>query len=234
MEIGRAAARQSALSAFVALALAVLGATLPVSAAGDAEDPGRDVEASIVRIVARGCGWERFGSGVLTADGVLTNRHVVSNAVEVEVELADGTTRAAGVVRESVELDLAVLGSARTETVPWPEAGSLAEWAAGTTRVGDPVEVIGHPGGGDRVRQPGRVQAEARGQVAPDPDRLWQLDVEVAPGSSGSGVFDRDGRLVGLVYAAAIGDGGALVMRGADVRAAVGTAQLTPFVDCPA
>ena len=233
MEFGRTAFRQSLLSLVVTLSIVALGVTVPWIIDGDADTTTADPAVTVVRVRTIGSGWERVGSGVLTSDGVLTNRHVVAGASEVVIEYADGATRAVSIVRDGGWLDLAVLELA-PNGVGLRDGGEVAaaRWAAASARVGDVISVRGFPGGGEFVDQGGTVSFEVRGEVAPDPDRLWQLDVAVRPGSSGSGVFSSSDELIGIVYAAAFGDNGALVMRADDIQRAAATATVTNLVKC--
>ena len=72
-------------------------------------------------------------------------------------------------------------------------------WETGAARqaadlkVGDPVYAVGAPLGLELSLSEGIV-AQLRGGPPP----LIQTTAAISPGSSGGGLFDRDGRLVGL------------------------------------
>lgn len=124
------------------------------------------------------------GSGT----ALLTNRHVVEGAGTVGVRsLAGGAEVRVTGVRLSTSADVAVLEVADPDALP-------AAVALGTDprTTGDEVRLIGFPAA-TPFTAAGRI-------VEAVPDRLL-LEVEVAPGASGSPVVAEDGRVVGQVHA---------------------------------
>lgn len=153
-----------------------------------------------VNVEVLGCDRRYEGSGVTVAPGtVLTNAHVVAGAEVVEVRLPDGSTRSAQVVVHDGERDLAVL--AVTDHPQSPLA--IADATIGAEAV-----VIGHPGGQDEARvAAARVERRATavgrditGATTAEREVLF-LAARLRPGDSGAPVVDRDGRIVGLVFA---------------------------------
>ena len=137
-----------------------------------------------------------LGSGVIVrADGhVLTNNHVIADADEILVALADGREAPARVVGTDPETDLAVLrvdlaGLTAITMAPSPEL-----------RVGDVVLAIGNPFGIGQTVSSGIVSALGRHGItarAPYEDYL-QTDAAINPGNSGGALVDAHGRLVGI------------------------------------
>ncbi len=75
---------------------------------------------------------------------------------------------------------------------------------------GTPVVAIGNPIGMEFIRTEGKVVSKLiTGAVKVDSDMLWQerivSDLTIAPGSSGGGLFDLQGRLVGVNVGAYVG-----------------------------
>ncbi len=149
-----------------------------------------------------------FAATVDGTDLLLTNAHVVAGVRSLGVRPLDGGP---GVTVASWQpsrvADVAVLELADPADLPPPLA--LADTAA---RRGDPVRTVGFPSG---------LPFTAAGPVASvAPDRL-ELDLEVAPGASGSPVLDsRTGRVVGQVFARTAGGRGVATPVGT-VRAAL-------------
>jgi serine protease DegS len=136
-----------------------------------------------------------LGSGVIVRDDghVLTNEHVIAEADEIVVALADGREAPAIVVGTDPETDLAVLRI----PLPTPEVVSLADENA--LRVGDVVLAIGNPFGIGQTVSQGIVSALGRYGFSDNPyEDFIQTDAAINPGNSGGALVDRDGDLVGV------------------------------------
>jgi serine protease Do len=142
-----------------------------------------------------GIGRDGRGSGVITADGqVLTNAHNLRGD-EVTVTFADGRSTIGTVAAVDSDGDLAVV---KVDTA----GAKPVEWGAGeAARVGDAVfGVAATRGGGVRVTV-GLVSSIERAFRGPGGRRIAgsvEHTAPLAPGSSGGGLVDASGRLVGL------------------------------------
>jgi hypothetical protein len=136
-------------------------------------------------IVARGT-----GTVVATAE-VLTNCHVIDKGAAAQVRTLEAAQEApipSEIIGRSDEHDLCLLRAPGMRALP-VELG-----AAATLLVGDPVYAIGSPKGLDLSISDGIV-AQLRGdRQAP----VIQTTAPISPGSSGGGLFDGRGRLVGI------------------------------------
>lgn len=135
-----------------------------------------------------------LGSGVIVSgEGyILTNHHVVANADEIIVLLADGREAEAQVVGSDPETDLAVLRIALKDLSPMP-IGSSSQ-----ARVGDVVLAIGNPFGlGQSVSQ-GIVSATGRGLGLNTFENFLQTDAAINRGNSGGALIDAYGNLIGI------------------------------------
>ncbi len=136
-----------------------------------------------------------LGSGVLVSpEGyLLTNHHVVSDAVDIEVQLADGRNTRATLVGSDAETDIAVLRI---------DLGSLpvVELADGRSlQVGDAVLAIGNPFNIGQTVTAGIVSALDRTQRGSSPFQSFiQTDAAINPGNSGGALVDAHGSLVGI------------------------------------
>ncbi|WP_417671570.1 DegQ family serine endoprotease [Roseibium sp.] len=137
-----------------------------------------------------------LGSGVIiSGDGtVITNHHVIKDADEVRVALADRREFDAEIVLMDERTDLAVLkiqADGPFDFVPFAEPDSL--------EVGDIVLAIGNPFGVGQTVTQGIVSALARTQVGvTDYQFFIQTDAAINPGNSGGALVDMNGRLVGI------------------------------------
>lgn len=137
------------------------------------------------------------GSGVIISPNgyIATNDHVIAGANSISVRLHDGTTLDAVLVATDAQTDLAVIRV---------EASDLHAATFGTSAdlvVGQPVVAIGNPLGrlGGTVTD-GILSAKDRViTVGEEHMTLLQTNAAVNPGNSGGGLFDSDGRLIGIV-----------------------------------
>ena len=176
------------------------------------------------------------GSGFcVSAKGVVvTNKHLVTDSlghVPARIAVIFSDTKAwleAHVVRSSPDADLSVLQIDRAGPYPW--IGGLAKNTTGLP-VGAPVVTIGYPLGTETPMEGTGTKITARaslftGTISKHLEDVLQLDAYAGAGSSGSPVFDLDGRVVGVVY------GGAREAQGRIVYA-VPADKLTPLLAMP-
>lgn len=136
-----------------------------------------------------------LGSGVVVSDQghVMTNHHVVREADEIEVALADGRTAGAAVVGVDRDTDLAVL------RIQLPELPSVAFGDSERLEVGDLVFAIGNPFGVGQTVTMGIVGALGRQHLGINNfEDFIQTDAAINPGNSGGALIDASGRLVGI------------------------------------
>jgi S1-C subfamily serine protease len=154
----------------------------------------RDFWTRNVMVVPRGS-----GSGFIWDDAghVITNYHVIENASEAHVRLADGRDYRAALVGVSPAHDIAVLrigvGFKRPPPVPIGTSHDL--------KVGQKVFAIGNPFGLDWTLTTGIVSALDRSLGAERGmtiRNLIQTDAAINPGNSGGPLLDSAGRLIGI------------------------------------
>ena len=139
------------------------------------------------------------GSGiVIDSNGtILTNYHVVENAIKVTVSFEKGKTVEATVVGKDPSNDLAVLRI-------HPDGVTLHPLALGNSasaQVGDPVYAIGNPFDLQRTLTTGVVSALQREITAPNGftiSNVLQTDAPINPGNSGGPLLDALGRVIGI------------------------------------
>ena len=143
------------------------------------------------------------GSGViLSEDGtIITNHHVIDGAYGISVRLRGGETYTATLVGSNEENDIAILRIS-AENLTYATFGD-----SDALRVGQTAIVIGNPLGtlGGTVTC-GILSALDR-EISIDGTsmHLLQTDASINSGNSGGGMFDLDGRLIGIVNAKSTG-----------------------------
>jgi len=138
---------------------------------------------------------QALGSGFLVdAKGhVVTNAHVVEDADQVKVKLADEREFSAKVVGRDKRLDLAVLELYGAKDLPAAALGS-----SDALRVGEYVVAIGNPFGLGNTVTMGIVSAKDRAIGAGPYDDFIQTDASINPGNSGGPLFNLKGEVIGI------------------------------------
>ena len=137
-----------------------------------------------------------LGSGFIIDDAgiVVTNFHVIENAEEITVTLADETTFVAEVLGQDQKTDIAVLkidpGDTQLTAVPFGDSDNL--------RVGDWVLAIGNPFGLGGTVTAGIVSARGRDIGNGPYDDFIQTDASINRGNSGGPLFNLDGEVIGI------------------------------------
>ncbi|HXA60246.1 MAG TPA: MarP family serine protease [Streptosporangiaceae bacterium] len=178
----------------------------PVQIPQAVDTPGIHAAAAVTsKVLSYGCGVEAGSSFPIGNDYMVTNAHVVAGSQRVDVERPDGRTLPATVVLFDPEVDVAVLRVPGIGLTPLTLID--ADPSRGTTGA-----VIGYPGGGGEQAVPGAVRGveTAQGRDIYGSGlvqrRIEVLAAHVIPGNSGGPAVDRDGHVIGLVFAASTVD----------------------------
>ena len=148
---------------------------------------------------------QSVGSGVIinANEGyVLTNHHVINNANEITVTLADGREFTAELIGSDEGTDVALLQV---------DADNLHELRLGdsdSVEVGDFVVAIGNPFGLGQTVTSGIVSALGRSGLNIDYEDFIQTDASINPGNSGGALIDFNGNLIGINTAIIAPSGG--------------------------
>jgi serine protease Do len=134
------------------------------------------------------------GSGVVfTPDGaILTNNHVIDDALTINVHLRDGRFLPAKLVGRDPGTDLAVIKVDATGLVAAKFADSDA------ARVGEMVVAIGSPFGLGYTVTTGVLSAKGRGVGMNAIEDYLQTDASINPGNSGGPLCNLDGHVLGI------------------------------------
>ena len=139
---------------------------------------------------------ESLGSGVIidAAKGyVLTNHHVIENADDVQVTLADGRTVKAEFLGSDADTDVALI------RIPADKLTALPLGDSDQLRTGDFVVAIGNPFGFSQTVTSGIISAVGRSGIRGlGYQNFIQTDASINPGNSGSALVNLAGQLVGI------------------------------------
>lgn len=163
------------------------------------------VQQSVVRIrgVAPSCQRALEGSGFVVApERVMTNAHVIAGTSGVTVDTADGPLDA-DVVLFDPSVDIAVLSVPGLSAPVLPMAPEPAETGANSI-------VLGYPGGGPYTASAARIR-ETLDLSGPNIYRsgtvereVYTVRGEIRQGNSGGPLVDDQGRVLGVVFGAAV------------------------------
>jgi S1-C subfamily serine protease len=162
---------------------------------------------SVVKIrgVAPGCQKVLEGTGFVVAPNrVMSNAHVVAGSETATVGVGDRTYDAF-VVSYDALADISILDV--------PELGSAPlQFADGEAKSGSDAIVMGYPGGGEFAATPARIR-ETIELKGPDIYRstevsrkVYTIRGSVRQGNSGGPMIDPSGRVLGVVFGAAVDD----------------------------
>lgn len=159
------------------------------------------VTCCVVGINAIGNKYSSIGSGVAIAGGgyIATNHHVIDDANQIYLLLADGSNCSATLVWQDSALDLAILKS--EVDLPYLSLASLEE-----IEVGEPIMAIGTPlslqfqhthtaGIISALNRTIQIQNENGQEFM---QSLIQHDASINPGNSGGPAITLDGKVVGI------------------------------------
>ena len=139
---------------------------------------------------------QSLGSGVIVdaEEGlILTNSHVIANAVQITVTLLDGRQLAAERVGDDPETDVALI------RVPSQGLSDMQRADSEQLRVGDFVVAIGNPFGLSHTVTSGIVSGLGRSGLGIEGyEDFIQTDAAINPGNSGGALVNLDGELVGI------------------------------------
>ncbi len=139
---------------------------------------------------------QSLGSGVIVDAErglVMTNNHVIANAVQVTVTLRDGRHFDAEIVGTDPATDVAVI------KVPSENLTDIGVSDSDDLRVGDFVVAIGNPFGLGQTVTSGIVSALSRSGLGIEGyEDFIQTDASINPGNSGGALVNLRGELVGI------------------------------------
>jgi serine protease DegS len=138
---------------------------------------------------------QSLGSGVIVdpSGQIVTNHHVIADADQIQVQLADGRVAEATVVGRDPDTDLALL------RIDLPDLPSIRLGRSDALAVGDIVLAIGNPIGLSQTVTQGIVSATGRAQLGlATYENFIQTDAPINVGNSGGALINSRGELVGI------------------------------------
>ena len=140
---------------------------------------------------------DRMGAGsgfIYTADGyVMTNHHVIADADEIIIRMADRREFEAELIGSDKSSDIAVLKIKADEALPFLRLGESK-----SVKAGQWVAAIGSPFNFEQSVTAGIVSAKGRTNRAQQYVPFIQTDVAINRGNSGGPLLNMDGEVIGI------------------------------------
>ena len=140
---------------------------------------------------------DRMGAGsgfIYSEDGyILTNHHVVEDADEIIIRMADRREFIAELIGSDAASDIAVLKIKSDEDLPFLELGESE-----SIKPGQWVAAIGSPFNFEQTVTAGIVSAKGRSNRAQQYVPFIQTDVAINRGNSGGPLLNMDGEVIGI------------------------------------
>ncbi len=135
------------------------------------------------------------GSGfIMSKEGyILTNNHVVEDADQIKVKLADGKEFDGKIVGRDPKTDLALVKIAGDSDLQPLKLGNSDD-----LKVGNWVVAVGSPFGLEQTVTAGIVSAKGRVIGSGPYDNFIQTDASINPGNSGGPLINLQGEVVGI------------------------------------
>ena len=142
-------------------------------------------------------GFEQRGVGsgfVMSQEGyILTNNHVVEDADQIKVKLANGKEYDGKVIGRDPKTDLALIRIERASDLHPLKLGNSED-----LKVGSWVVAVGSPFGLEQTVTAGIVSAKGRVIGSGPYDNFIQTDASINPGNSGGPLINMKGEVVGI------------------------------------
>jgi S1-C subfamily serine protease len=164
------------------------------------DSAARRAKRLTVRVRNLSCEGLSTGSGFALAPGLLvTNRHVLTGAEDLEVSTWDGRTF------QVSSATVGVFGDVGYVTVAGrlPLSGSFGR----SPHAGDVVTAVGYPRGGPLTLSEGAVVDRVDGAEYGVPGTIVRVSARVRRGNSGGPLLGPRGRVLGIVYAREVATG---------------------------
>lgn len=143
---------------------------------------------------------KKLGTGFNVDPGgvILTNHHVIEDALNMSITFPDGKVCRADRWSSRPEADLAVI-ALQSENLP-----AVPVDFSRLPAPGDKIRVVGNPLELNNILVEGKV--EHYYQIREKPGMVFSIDAPIYPGNSGSPVYDMDGQVVGVIFGSLRGE----------------------------
>ena len=136
-----------------------------------------------------------LGSGFITDPSgyIVTNNHVVEDALKVTVVFQDGSKHEAKIIGRDTKTDVALIKIETDKPLPYVSWGD-----SNAAEIGDWVVAVGNPFGLGGTVSAGIISARGRDIHSGPYDDFLQIDAPINRGNSGGPTFNLAGQVIGI------------------------------------
>ncbi|HLB33158.1 MAG TPA: trypsin-like peptidase domain-containing protein [Chthoniobacterales bacterium] len=136
----------------------------------------------------------KMGSGMIVSEKghIVTNWHVIKDAMEVTVQLDDGRTFPAALTGYDERADIAILKIKATKLTP------ITLGDSDQVKVGQMVVAVGNPFGLQETVTQGIISAKGRRAMSEAANEFFQTSTLINPGNSGGPLVNIHGEVIGI------------------------------------
>jgi S1-C subfamily serine protease len=167
---------------------------LPAISFANADKIFKENNKAVVVVVAYNEKGEPISQGsgfIVRADGaIVTNYHIISNAVDIKVKVGDKVLDVEGLIHTDKENDLVIL-KIKGEKLPIVKIGDIEK-----ANIGEKVYVISSPEGLENTISDGILSGIR--EIEGTNKKILQITAPVSKGSSGGPVFNKNGEVIGI------------------------------------